>query len=91
MTQFSVEYEPSVIKALSRMDRGSAAFIYSWIDSHLVGCENPRRWGKPLFYDRKGSWRYRIGDFRLIATIKDRELVILLIEVGNRKDVYCKK
>jgi mRNA interferase RelE/StbE len=49
---------------------------------------NPRLSGKALQGDLKGLWRYRVGNYRLIAQIKDNELIILVIEIGHRKEVY---
>jgi mRNA interferase RelE/StbE len=51
---------------------------------------NPRLTGKALQGDLKGLWRYRVGDYRLIAQIKDAELLILVIELGHRKGIYKK-
>lgn len=62
--------------------------IYSWIDKNLSGCEDPRRHGKALVANRKGQWRYRIGDYRLICEIQDDCLVILAISVGHRRNIY---
>lgn len=49
---------------------------------------NPRSSGKALQGEFKGLWRYRIGDYRVICQIKDKELVILVIDLAHRKDIY---
>lgn len=61
-----------------------------WIEKNLVGCPDPRVHGKPLSSNRAGEWRYRVGDYRIIADIKDQELIILVIAIGHRRDVYEK-
>ena len=48
----------------------------------------PRRFGKPLRAELAGLWRYRVGDYRLLCQIKDKILLVLLISVGHRKNVY---
>ena len=52
------------------------------------GCDDPRRHGKGLTANRSGEWRYRIGDYRLLAEIQDGRLIILMLTVGHRSDVY---
>ena len=65
------------------------ATIVTWIRRNLEGCDNPRLHGKGLTANRSsGQWRYRIGDYRLIADIQDDIVVILIVTVGHRRDVY---
>ena len=85
---FAVTYSSKVFKELEKLDRHTAAIIYGWIDKNLVGCENPRLYGKPLIGDKGGYWRYRIGDYRIIADIQDDLVVIEIIRVGHRREVY---
>ena len=62
--------------------------IISWIRKNLEGCSDPRIHGKGLTANRSGEWRYRIGDYRLISHIQDDRVVILILEIGHRKDIY---
>ena len=78
-------------KQLQKLDRVTSEMIVSWIDENLNGCENPREKGKALTGPLKGIWRYRIEDYRILAEIRDGEVVILIIEVRHRKNVYEKK
>lgn len=71
-----------------KLDRYTQRMLKAWIDKNLVGCTDPRQHGKALTANRKGQWRYRIGDYRLICTIEDDELVILALSVGHRREVY---
>ena len=73
------------------MDKYTRKLIYAWIDKNLQGCENPRIHGKGLTANRSGQWRYRVGDYRLIAEIEDEKVVILIINAGHRKEIYDKK
>jgi mRNA interferase RelE/StbE len=55
---------------------------------HLATLENPRDCGKPLAGPLKNFWRYMTGDYRILAEILDAELLILAVEISNRRDVY---
>ncbi|MDL2252650.1 type II toxin-antitoxin system RelE/ParE family toxin [Ruminococcaceae bacterium OttesenSCG-928-I18] len=85
---YAVDYSPVAAKQLAKMDRQTAALVYGWIEKHLVDCENPRAFGKALVGDMKGFWRYRVGDYRLLARIHDDALVILFVNIGHRKEIY---
>lgn len=86
--KYQVEYLPQVYKTLEKMDRFTKRIIVDWIEKNLVDCENPRLYGKPLSANRAGQWRYRIGDYRVIAKIEDDKLIILVIAIGHRREVY---
>lgn len=75
-------------REFKKLDRYTQLMIGSWINKNLVGCEDPRTHGKALVANRRGQWRYRIGDYRLICCIDDRELIILALSVGHRREVY---
>ena len=85
---YKVEYTPQAAKALKKLDRPIRALIISWIEKNLIGCSNPRQHGKGLTANRSGQWRYRIGDYRLIANISDESVTILVLEIGHRRDIY---
>ena len=86
--KYQVEYLPQVYKTLEKMDKFTKCIIIEWIEKNLVGTENPRLFGKPLSANRAGQWRYRIGDYRVIAKIEDDRLIILVIAIGHRREIY---
>ncbi len=86
--KYQVVYLPQVIKTLEKLDKYTKRIIVEWIEKHLVGCEDPRIFGKPLTANRVNQWRYRIGDYRVIVKIEDNRLVILVIAIGHRRDIY---
>lgn len=86
--QYRVELTDRVIKQLKKLDKHTSALIIGWIEKNLDGCENPRVHGKGLTANRTGQWRYRIGNYRLICEIKDEEVIILVLEVGHRREIY---
>lgn len=86
--RYSVEYTKVAVKQLQKMDKKIAAFIISYIEEKLVDCENPRVFGKALQGNLNDKWRYRIGDYRILAKIEDDKVLIIIVEVGHRKDIY---
>jgi mRNA interferase RelE/StbE len=86
--KYSVVYDAGAEKALRKMDKAISSMIYAWVEKHLVGTTNPRRYGRALSADLKGLWRYRVGDYRLIADIEDRAVRIVIIHAGHRSKVY---
>ena len=85
---YRVEFTKAALKQLKKLDRTTAAFILGWVRKNLDGCENPRIHWKGLTANRSGEWRYRVGDYRLIAEINDGEIIILALRVGHRRNVY---
>ena len=75
---------------LSKLDKPVAKLITSWLRKNLQGCENPRAHGKALTANHSGQWRYRIGDYRVIAEIQDDKVIIMIVEIGHRRNVYDK-
>lgn len=75
-------------KAFKKLDRQTQKIIKTWIEKNLVGCENPRVHGKGLTANRSGQWRYRVGDYRILADIRDNELVLVFVDVGHRSRIY---
>ncbi|HCX64706.1 MAG TPA: type II toxin-antitoxin system mRNA interferase toxin, RelE/StbE family [Eubacteriaceae bacterium] len=64
--------------------------ILSWIEKNLLGSADPREHGKTLKGNVKSYWRYRVGDYRIIADIKDDEIKIIVLNIGHRKEIYQK-
>ena len=86
--KYKVVFSDRAIKELKEMDKYTSALILGWIEKNLDGCENPRVHGKGLVENRSGQWRYRIGDYRLICEIQEEKIVILVLEVGHRRNIY---
>lgn len=75
-------------REFKKLDRYTQRLLMNWIKKHLENTSDPRSFGKALSHDKKGLWRYRIGDYRIICEIEDNELVILMLTVGHRSTVY---
>ena len=88
MKKYNVYLTERFKKDFRKLDKYTQKLLRAWIDKNLVGCENPRAFGKSLSFDHRGQWRYRIGDYRIICEIQDNELIILALNVGHRKSIY---
>jgi mRNA interferase RelE/StbE len=76
------------LKELRKLDRTAQKQIISYLDRRVAGKEDPRRFGKALRHDLAGLWRYRVADYRIICQIRDGELLVLVVSVGHRKEIY---
>ena len=86
--KYKVIYTKKAIKSLKKLDPSIRKSIKSWIEKNLVNTEDPRSHGKALSDNRSGQWRYRVGDYRLLAEIDDEKIVIIMVNVGHRRDIY---
>ena len=86
--RYGVEISEFAEKELLKLDSSQRRQIMAWIKKNLVDCEDPRRTGHPLTGEFQGLSRYRVGRYRIIAEIIDSRLVIVVVEVGHRKNIY---
>ena len=86
--RFHVEFTEEALKQIKKMDKQDAALILGWIRKNLENCENPRAHGKGLTANRGGQWRYRVGDYRIIAEIIDERVLVLVLNIGHRSEIY---
>ena len=85
---WTVEFDDAAAKELRKLDRQARHEILRYFRERIATDEDPRRFGKPLSRELAGLWRYRVRDYRLICNIEDTELVVLVLRIGHRKDVY---
>lgn len=85
---YKVVYDKKSIKSLSKLDKGQQKMIISWIEKNLVNTDNPKQHGKALKGNLKEYWRYRVGDYRILADINDDEIKIIIFNVGHRQEIY---
>lgn len=86
--KYKILFEKNADKQLKKIDTTQQRIIVNWIAKNLENNNDPRIFGKSLKGNLKDYWRYRIGNYRIIAEINDDEVKILIIEVGHRKDIY---
>jgi len=85
---WTIDYSDTALKKLRKLDRKTARAIVDYMDERIVSSENPRDFGKALSGSLKGRWRFRVGDYRVVCSIRDEQLVVLVIDLGHRREVY---
>ena len=84
-----IKYAESASKQLKKLDKQTALRILDYMDERVAVLDNPRSLGKNLKGPKIGEyWRYRVGDIRVICNIIDEQLMVLVIEIGNRREIY---
>ncbi|CKG77323.1 Plasmid stabilisation system protein [Fusobacterium polymorphum] len=78
--KYDVEYSKTAVNTIKKMNSSTSKLIRTWIEKNLINTENPRIKGKALTSDLKGLWRYRVGDYRILAEIQDNKIVILILD-----------
>ena len=79
------------LKKLNKSNKAIAKLLKKWISENLIGTQNPKQRGKALTGNLKGLWRYRVGSYRIVVEIKNDILLILIIEISDRKETYKDK
>lgn len=85
---WKIEFDADVAKDLNKLGHTASKRIIKFLKERIMPIEDPRALGKPLSGDLSGLWRYRVGDYRIIAQIEDHCFVILVVHIGHRKNVY---
>jgi mRNA interferase RelE/StbE len=84
-----IKYTESSSKQLKKLDKQTALRVLDYMDERVAVLDDPRSLGKNLKGPKIGEyWRYRVGDIRVICNIVDGQMMVLVIEVGNRREVY---
>jgi len=86
---WKIELDPGVERELSKLDPPIARRILGFLRDRLAPLDDPRSIGEALKGSKLGDfWKYRVGDYRIIANIEDNEVRILVVRIGNRREVY---
>lgn len=84
-----IEFEDAALKELAKLDKQVARRILVFLRERVAGLEDPRSVGEALKGSKLGEfWKYRVGDYRIITNIEDGVMRILVLKVGNRREVY---
>jgi mRNA interferase RelE/StbE len=84
-----IDFDEEAIKELAKLDKQVARRITAFLRERVAPLEDPRSIGEALKGSKLGEfWKYRVGDYRIIASIEDGALRILVVRVGNRRNVY---
>jgi mRNA interferase RelE/StbE len=91
MNIWSVQIDARTAKKIQKLDRETQHLILRYINRHLRQSPDPRAAGKALTGPLRGLWRYRIGDYRLLAEIRESELIIVAVDIGHRSEIYSRR
>ena len=81
-------FDERALKELKKLGKQAQKDILAYLDERVAGDEDPRRFGKGLHANLAGLWRYRVGDYRILCQIKDGLMIVLVVSVGHRRNVY---
>ncbi|WP_297836674.1 type II toxin-antitoxin system RelE/ParE family toxin [Pseudomonas sp.] len=85
---WTIDYTDTAKTQLRKIDKQAAKRILNFMDERIASREDPRSTGKALTGPLGGLWRFRVGDFRVICDIQNGALLILVVQLGNRREVY---
>lgn len=83
---YSIRFTPKAQKSVKKLDPAVAKRIRRFLEEKLAVTDNPRQLGKKLVSEQ--FWRYRVGDYRILVTIDDEQILILIIDIAHRRDIY---
>ena len=85
---WKIEFVPAAAKELKKLGKTEAARIITTLEKRIAALDDPRTLGSALTGELGGLWRWRVGDYRIIARIEDQRITILVVRVGHRREVY---
>ncbi len=85
---WSIEFDPAAFAELERLDPPIQRRILRYLRERVSTAEDPRSFARPLRGEKVGLWRYRVGAYRVVYQIEDEILFILIVRIGDRKEIY---
>ena len=85
---WKIEFVPAAAKEIKKLGRSEAARILATLERRIAVLDDPRSIGSALTGELGGLWRWRIGDYRVVARIEDERITILVVRVAHRREVY---
>ena len=85
---WKIEFDSDVEKDLKKLGHTAQKRIIKFLKEKIMTSDDPRNYGKTLTGDLAGLWRYRVGDYRILAKIEDHHFVVLVVHIGHRRNVY---
>ncbi len=85
---WTIDYAESARRQLLKLDKQSAHRIVTYLKERIAPLDDPRSLGKALRGTLGDFWRYRVGEFRILCELRDTSFRVLVVRIGNRKDVY---
>ena len=85
---WKIEFDDKAIKQLDKLDSGIRKRMLNFLYERAIASGNPRSFGEPLTGTLASLWRYRVGHYRIVCDIRDGELLVLVVQVGHRREIY---
>jgi mRNA interferase RelE/StbE len=85
---WTIEFEQDAIRQLNRLDKSVRRRIVQFLETRIISSGDPRRLGKPLKGMMAEFWGYRVGDYRLVCLLEDDRMVVAVVSVAHRREVY---
>lgn len=85
---WTIKYSEFAAKQMKKLDKKISNQIDTYLNERVGKQKDPTVFGKPLLHDKSGLWRYRVENYRIICQLQNKELIVLVLRVGHRKEVY---
>ena len=85
---WNLEISPAAQRQLDKLDKQVARRISKYLYERVHNIDDPRQLGEPLQGNLSEFWRYRVGDYRVICLLEDERLVVLVLRIGHRREIY---
>jgi len=85
---WKIEFDPAALKELSKFDKPVEKRILKFLRERVAKLDDPRQVGARTQGAMSGLWKYRVGDYRLICSLENDRLVVLVLRVGHRREIY---
>ena len=88
---YEIEFDPDAVKDLQKLDRPIQQRLIGFLKTRVAQLDDARSIGEALAGARSGTyWKYRVGDWRIICDLQDQRIVVRVLRIGNRREVYRK-
>ena len=85
---WNIDFTNAAAKQFSKLDKPVKQRIMDFLEHRLALLYNPKQIGKALQGDLSEYWAYRVGDYRILTKHENNQLIILVVEIGHRKEIY---
>lgn len=83
---YKIEFKESAKKSFAKLEKNVQKRIFEFLDKKVR--HDPTIYREPLHGDKKGLWKYRIGDYRIVCQINNKQLLVLVVAIGHRREIY---
>lgn len=85
---WKVEFEPEAQRELEKLDKPIRQRIFRFLYQRVIKLDDPRQLGERLHGTLSEFWRYRVGDYRIICSLEHERLLVIVLRIGHRREIY---